>query len=215
MLAVVASNLDPAARDLVAAWSAAGAALISAEDLSTAGWSFSVADPGSGTAVVGSRRVPVSELRAVLTRRPAVVAEELAWIDPADRTYLAAEMNAFLVAWLHALPCTVLNRPTPTSLAGPVWGPLHWAAAAARAEVPWAADADGATHDVVVCGEICVGAASPAEEASARMLARAAAVELLGVRFSARGACAATPTPRLEDDDVREAVLHHLVPGPG
>jgi hypothetical protein len=214
VLAVVASSLDPAARDLVAAWSGAGAVLISAQDLSVDGWSFRVGDPGGGTAVVDSRRVPVSDLRAVLTRRPAVVAEELAWIDPADRTYLAAEMNAFLVAWLHALPCTVVNRPTPTSLAGPVWGPLHWAAAAARADVRWVTDTGGATHDVVVCGQICVGAATPTEAAASRLLARAAGVELLGVRFSARGACAATPSPRLEDDDVRQALLRHLVAGP-
>ena len=213
MLAIVASKLDPAARDLVAAWSPAGAALISAEDLSTAGWTFRLADPGGGTAVVDSRRVPVGELRAVLTRRPAVVAEELAWIDPADRTYMAAEMNAFLVAWLHALPCPVVNRPTPTSLAGPAWGPVHWATAAARADVHWAAHADGATHDVVVCGDACVGAASPSEAAAARALARAAGVELLGVRFSEKGACAATPTPRLDDEDVRAALLGLLVPG--
>jgi hypothetical protein len=212
VLAIVASKLDPAARDLVAAWSSAGAALISAEDLSTAGWSFRVADPGGGTAVLDSRRVPVRELRAVLTRRPAVVAAELAWIDPADRTYLAAEMNAFLVAWLHMLPCPVVNRPTSTSLAGPAWGPVHWAAAAARAEVRWAAHAEGATHDVVVCGETSVGAASPGEAAAARALARAAGVELLGVRFSEQGACAATPTPRLDDEEVRAAVLGHLVP---
>ena len=215
MLAVVASRLDPAAKELVAAWSSADAVLISAEDLSIAGWSFRVADPGGGSAVADSRLVPVSELRAVLTRRPAVVAQELAWIDPADRTYLAAEMNAFLVAWLHALPCAVVNRPTTTCLAGPAWGPLEWAAAAARADVPWAPDVDGVTHEAVVCGETCLGAASPAEAAAARRLARAADVELLGVRFTAGGACSATPNPRLEDDDVREALLRHLVPGQG
>jgi hypothetical protein len=215
VLAVVASRLDPAAKELVAAWSSADAVLISAEDLSTAGWSFRVADPGGGSAVADSRPVPVSELHAVLTRRPAVVAQELAWIDPADRNYLAAEMNAFLVAWLHALPCAVVNRPTTTSLAGPAWGPLEWAAAAARADVPWDPDVDGATHDAVVCGQTCIGAASPAEAAAACRLARAANVELLGVRFSARAACAATPTPRLDDDDVRRALLCHLMAGQG
>jgi hypothetical protein len=215
VLVVVASNLDPAARDLVAAWSQADAALISAEDLSTAGWNFQVADPGRGTAVVDSRRVPVRELRAVLTRRPAVVAEELAWIDPADRTYVAAEINAFLLAWLCALPCPVVNLPTSRCLVGPAWPPLHWAVAAARAGVHWVTDATGAAHDVVVCGENCIGAASPTEATVARTLALAAGVELLGVRFSAQGVCAATPSPRLDDEDVRAALLDHLLGRPG
>jgi hypothetical protein len=213
VLAVLASGLDPSAKDLVAAWAAAGAALISAEDLSREGWAFRLGDPRSGSAVVAGRRVLVGELRAVIIRRPAMVAEELTWIDPADRAYLAAEMNAFLVAWLTALPCPVVNRPTPRSLAGPAWGPLHWAAAAARAGVRWTAGEDGPTHDVVVCGERCFGAASPGEEAAARALARAAGVELLGARFRAGGVCAATPTPRLDDEDVRAGVLRRLLAG--
>jgi hypothetical protein len=214
VLAVLASALDPAARDLVAAWAQAGAALISAQDLSSEGWSFRLADPGGGTAVVEGRRVPMRELEAVLTRRPAVVAEELAWIDPADRSYMAAEMNAFLVAWLHALPCPVFNRPTARALTGPAWGPLYWAASAARAEVDWVSGQHGPTHDVVVCGRTTVGAASPAEAAAACALADAAGVELLGVRFCDHGACAATPSPRLDDDGVRAAVLGQLLPGP-
>src|SRR5581483_2527617 len=100
VLAVLASRLDPAARDLVAAWSSADAALLSAEDLSSEGWFFRLGEAAGGRAVVDGRRVAVRDLRAVLTRRPAVVAEELAWIDPGDRDYVAAEANAFLVAWL-------------------------------------------------------------------------------------------------------------------
>ncbi len=214
MLAVLASTLDPAARELVAAWSTAGAALISAQDLSSEGWSFRVADPRGGVAVVEGRRVPVRELEAVLTRRPAVLAEELAWIDPADRAYLAAETNAFLVAWLHALPCPVFNRPTPNALTGPAWGPLHWASAAAGAGVGWVTREHGPTHDVVVCGTACVGAASPAEVADARALARTARVELLGVRFCAQGACAATPSPCLDEEEVRAGVLSQMLPRP-
>ncbi len=103
----------------------AGAGLLEREDLCTAGWRYRVGDPGHGTMVVAGRRVSIRRLRAVVTRRPAVAAEELQHIDPSDRDYLAAEVNAFLVAWLSALPRPVLNRPTPTSLDGPAWGPLQ------------------------------------------------------------------------------------------
>lgn len=213
MLAVLASRLDSAARELVSAWSSAGAVLASAEDLSTSGWTFCTGDPGGGTAVIGGERVPVRELRAVLTRRPAVLAEELVWIAPEDRVYVAAEANAFLVAWLDALPCLVVNRPTPLSLCGPAWGPLHWAAAAAHAEVPWAERDAREEHEVVVVAGDCVGARSRAEERAARALAQAARVELLGVTFADGRACAATPRPSLADEAVRSALLERLLGG--
>jgi hypothetical protein len=213
VLAVLASRLDPAARDLVAAWSSAGAALLSAEDLSVEGWAFRVGDPGGGSAVIDGRRVPIADVEAVLTRRPAVVAEELVWIDRADRAYVAAEVNAFLVAWLDAIPCPVVNRPTTTSLAGPAWGELHWAAAAARAGVAWGRSGDGDAHDVVACGEACIGARSSGDAAAARALAREAGVDLLGVRFDGECACAATPRPSLDDPEVREALLGRLLAG--
>jgi hypothetical protein len=209
VLAIVASRIDPGAGALVDAWSSAGAALLSAEDLSIEGWAFRVSDPGGGTAVVDGRRVPVRELQAVVTRRPAVVAEELVWIDPVDRSYMAAEANAFLVAWLHQIPCLVVNRPTATSLCGPAWTPVHWAAAAAGANVAWAPQDRDDSHEVVVVGDRCVGARSPAEGSAACALAHAAGAELLGVRFAKDGACAATPMPPI-DDDVRGLLLAHV-----
>jgi hypothetical protein len=210
VLAVLGSSLDRSATALVEAWSTTGAKLLSAEDLSRAGWAFRVAAPGRGAAVVDGERVPVSQIRAVVTRRPAVLAEELAAIEPADRAYLAAEMNAFLVAWLSALPCPVLNRPTPRSLSGPAWTALHWAAAAAEVGVHWVAEPVGPTHDVVVCGSACLDARSAGETAAARALAQRAGVELLGVRFCTAGVCAATTIPPLDTHDIRAAVLDHL-----
>ena len=150
MIAVLASQFDPEARALVVAWSNAGAALLSAEDLCSPGWIFHLNDPSGGMAVVGGKRVKVSELRAVLTRRPAVVAEELGRINSADRPYVAAETNAFLVAWLSALPCRVVNRPRPSSLCGPAWDALHWHAAATKAGLAWDYSADKKKAHTVV-----------------------------------------------------------------
>jgi hypothetical protein len=184
--------------------------LLSAEDLCSRGWIFALSDPAGGTAVVAGDRVPVSTLTGVLTRRPAVLAEELDRLAAEDRDYVAAELNAFLVAWLAALPCPVVNRPTPRSLSGPGWTSLHWRAAAARAGVAWGADG-GDRHDVVVCGGECVGARSDDEEGAARALAREAGVELLGLSFAGDGVCAATTQPRLDRDEVRGLVLESLL----
>lgn len=162
--------------------------------------------------VVNGRRVKVTDLRAVLTRRPAVLAEELTRIDPADRSYVAAETNAFLVAWLSAIRCPVVNRPTATSLCGPAWSELHWRVAAARAGVEWACNSSrGKSHAVMICGAECLWARTAEEAAAARALSKAACVELLEVRFRKGKVCRATVAPALADDEVRGRLLHHLI----
>jgi hypothetical protein len=44
-------------------------------------------------------------------------------VDSSHRKYVAAEFNAFLLAWLSAQSCPVLNRPTASCLSGPNWQP--------------------------------------------------------------------------------------------
>jgi hypothetical protein len=211
VIAIVASDLDPQARALVRSWRAAGAALLSADDLGSPGWTFRPAEPERGTAVVNGRRIRIRDLRAVLTRRPAIVAEELSRIASADRAYVAAETNAFLVAWLHALPCPVINRPTTTSLCGPAWGDLHWRAAAARIGAAWAAGDDAEpARELVVCGERCFFADTHGQSAIAFALARAANADLLAVRMRGERICAASIAPDLRDPDVRRCLLSLL-----
>jgi hypothetical protein len=171
VIIVLGSALDPAAAQLVTdlgQWRPAGGArLVSAEDLGRPGWAFDPAAPSEGRLVAGGAVLPVAEVHAVVVRRPAVAAEELAWLDPADRQYGAAESNAFLVAWLSALPVPVLNRPSATCLCGPGWSRLHWRLAAERIGVPWrqapTSDEAYAGRDVLVCGGSVHGARDPGE----------------------------------------------------
>jgi hypothetical protein len=212
MIAIVASRLDPEAGQLVEEWSGAGAALLSAEDLSTQGWVFRPDDPGGGIAVVQGQRVPVRDLQAVLVRRPAVLAEELTPVASTDRTYVAAEVNAFLVAWLSALVCTVVNRPTTTSLSGPAWSPMQWEVVARRAGLAWA-DGGGDPHDgtdVVVCGTRCVGAVSRGQRTAAATLLDASRCLLLGIGFVGDAIHRVTVAPRLTDDETRSCLLQLL-----
>ena len=176
---------------------AARGRLISAEDLCSPGWVFEPRASG-GYFVAGRERLSVAALTGVLVRRSAVVAEELVWLAHEDRAYVAAEANAFLVAWLSALPCPVFNRPTPTSLSGPGWSQLYWQHAAARAGVPWSAgDAPGDGNDVVVCRRTTWGATSAGQARAGRRLARASGVDLLGIRFSGDAVVAVTLQPSL------------------
>jgi len=55
------------------------------------------------------------------------------WAEPGERDYAGAEMTAFALSWLAALPGPVRNRPSPTCLAGPSPHPLRAAVIALRA----------------------------------------------------------------------------------
>ncbi|MGZ4679921.1 MAG: hypothetical protein ACXV3B_00265 [Ilumatobacteraceae bacterium] len=212
MIAIVASAFDPAASALATAWSAEGALLLSAEDLCRPGWSFRVGDPDGGRAVVAGSVVDVGDIRAVVTRRPAVISDELMTIDEADREYLTAEINAFLVAWLSALTCPVVNRPTTTCLCGPAWSDVHWQLAASRAGVGWhtPGDDDAEATDVLVCGMSTTGTHRRDESDAAIRLAAEAGVAMLAARFIDGGVCAATARPALDDPQWRQLVLDHL-----
>jgi hypothetical protein len=228
MIAVLAGRYDAAAHRWASRWASRGVALLTPEDLSQAGWRHSLDAPADGVAIVSGQPVCVAEISGVLVRLPCVYEQELTYIAPADRGYVAAEMTAFLLSWLTALPCPVLNRPTPTCLAGPFWRPEQWAYAAARAGIPVAPVrcrvAPGATLEnttapgvttraVTVVGEHCVGERDEALIHHARTLAGAAKVALLAVRFSGSAPGAsfmdADLWPHL-DDDLTEAIFAYL-----
>lgn len=219
MIIVLGSCLDSASAQLVAGlaeWPAAGARLLSAEDLGRAGWAFDPADPGGGSLVAGGEILATTEVDAVLVRRPAVAAEELGWLAPPDRSYGAAELNAFLVCWLSALPCPVLNRPSPTSLAGPGWSQLHWRLAAGRVGFRWSAEpvagatAAGTGRDVVVCGSSVHGALDSGEAGRARALSAQSGAALVGLRLHGRTLSAVTSQPSLDCAEVRALLLEQL-----
>jgi hypothetical protein len=161
-----------------------------------------------------------------------VLQQELAHIATADREFVAAEMGAFLFAWLSHLPCRVLNRPRGTSLCGPNWRSQQWTQAAAsaglkvepvRRQVParTKTDTGSGSQDTrkpvqaVIVGKRCLGEISAIQAAGARKLAAAAGVELLAVWFTPGSGTnrfvAASTMPSLTDISVAEAVREHLL----
>ena len=226
MLVVVAGRADRTASALAARWAAHDAAVLTSADLSTAGWQY---QPGKvGTAVIGGRIVAVDAIRGVLTRLPYVPEQELGQIAAADRAYVAQEMTAFLAAWLAGLTCPVLNRPTPTCLAGPNWRPEQWVSTAAQLGLPvrpicrqsrLAADVAPAASTwqastVTVVGDRCFGPVDETLAGRARCLAEAAGVGLLAVHFSGPTAGAdclgADLWPDVSSPEVADAIAAYL-----
>jgi hypothetical protein len=215
LLVIVASERDPAALALAERWGA-DARLLTPADLSRRGWRFDPADPAAGSAVVDGRQVQVAAIDGVVTRLPAVYEADLARIVAADRRYVAQEMTAFLLAWLSALPCRVVNRPVPPSLGGPAWQRHHWTSAARRARLPLSDDGEGGRTLTVVGGR-CVEPADPADARLAVALAGATGLDLLAVRVGptgngTSGFVRADPWPDPSRPDVADALLAHLCP---
>ena len=222
MIVLVASAYDVRVLRIVADWGSQSAAILSAEDLCRPGWVFQLPLGSPMTAVIGGRAIPAEQISGVLTLRPCIFPEELWNIQPAHRKYVAAELNAFLLAWLSAQSCPVLNRPTACCLAGPNWRPEQWSQAAERLGIPaptrrhvpsknTAPNAEE-TLEVIAVGEHCFGCDDSILRDRALKLAQASGVDLLSVRFSADGSrfLSANVWPSLNDPAVLEAVRQRL-----
>lgn len=230
MLLILSHERDQIAGALAARCAGDDARVVTCRDLTSGGWRYDPRDPAAARAVVGGRAVHAREIKGVLVRLPAITADYLPHIAAADRGYVAAELTAFLTAWLSGAPFPVLNRPTPTCLMGPNWRREQWLHAAWRAgmrvvetaysvkpssspEVPGeTAFADGATVNVV--GDRCLGRADEKLAAQARRLAAEAGAELLAVEFSSPAADArfvgAYLGPDVSRPDVADALLENF-----
>lgn len=224
MLLVIASLYDQTAARIVSRWSEQDAVLATPADLSKPGWQLSIESAEVASAAVRGEIVPAREFRGVLTRLPGVWAPELTHINSGDREYVAAEMTAFLLAWLSQLSCPLVNPPTAGCLSGPYWRPEGWVATAAGLGIPiqpvsrsseeygrqdTLAPAVGA--NVTVAGRRVLGEVDVSLADHARALAKQARTPLLGVRFSGATADAsfvgAEPWPNLWAEGVAEAIL--------
>jgi hypothetical protein len=228
MFLIVAGERDEAARALASRGRDRGAVLVTARDLSTAGWRDAVGGHEPGAAVVQGRIVCARDVAGVLTRLAAVDGRELRHIVPADRDYVAQEMTAFLASWLSRLSCPILNRPTPACLSGPSWRRERWIHEAARLRIPVRAVHRSVTLGgagggrvgergpvtITIVGDRWFGQAEEALAHAARRLATAAGVDLAAVHFSGarRGArlVGADVWPDVGAPDIGEAIFAYL-----
>jgi hypothetical protein len=105
-------------------------------DLSCAGWRYVSGCPEQAAACAGGRVIPATRIAAVLCRISHVAPADLRTLHADDRDYAAAEMTAFLRAWLAQFRGVRCNEPTWMSLAGPGWHPLQWAWIVSNLGVP-------------------------------------------------------------------------------
>ena len=234
MLILLASERDEQARALAARYARDGMRLLIPASLSRPGWRWRNADPRGNVAMIDGVRVLPNQIDGVLTRLPWVLPCDLPDIRVCEQEYVAAEINAFLLAWLLSLDCPLLNRPSAQCLSGQGWRSEMWMSKAcelgiparavhqsislpARSAVAEADPQDGVTLTVV--GRNVVGTGHAVLKRYASRLAAAANVQLLSVRFDSAERDAilleASLWPDLSDPDVGEAIWNHfLEPAP-
>jgi len=76
------------------------------------------------------------QIQGVFNRLLTIPAEQFVLTAPEERQYAAQEMTAFFASWLYALPCPVLNPPTPAGLSGRWRHISEWLWLAAQAGLP-------------------------------------------------------------------------------
>jgi hypothetical protein len=174
-------------------------------DLSRVGWRYSGGCPEKAAACADGRVVEAGKFGAVLCRIAFVAPGDLAIVHPEDREYAAAEMTAFLRAWLAQFPGLRCNEPTWMSLAGPGWHPLQWTWIVSKLGIPVAAA--GATQRgcetamATVAGSQVLGVSDPLLAEYSLRIARAVKARLLSIRFARDGGWrfqSADPRPYLD-----------------
>jgi hypothetical protein len=228
MFIVLASRWNQSAKALASRFTNEGWLLLTPRDLSIAGWRQQLPAGKDCVAVVDGRRIAQREIAGVLTLLPFVVEQELEYIVPEDRRYVAAEMTAFLLYWLAQLDCPVLNRPTPGCLSGPSWRKENWVRAAFQNGIPARPARCAVTRSsslveqvpdpplttVTVIGAQTFGDAAPVLHSHALRLAAVAQVYLLSIRFSGNDSDAqfvnADTFPDLSEEPLAGAVFEYL-----
>jgi hypothetical protein len=198
--------------------------LITADALAMADyWEHRIA--GARTSIrfrIDNLDVTGDQLRGVVNRLYTAPIPHWRSAQQRDQDYVQQELIAFFLSWLHALPCPVINRPTPQGLSGRWRTESEWVLLAHQAGLP-TAPFRHSSHDrvdemkgekrlvpwgtlvqtVIVLGDAVAGAAVPQPlVAACQRLAQLSGTELLGVDFIAGEADAwtfagASPMPYL------------------
>lgn len=227
MVLVLASRWDGAVPALLQGKAGTNVAVITCAELSQIGWQLGVASPTALGAAVAGAIVPAEQITGVITRLATITERELPHIVAADRAYVAAEMRAFVLAWLQQLRCPILNRPSPVCLMGPASQPAWWIWQAAhvglRVEpLRIQVDQQGVTLStrpeqscaITVVGQQTFGPGAATLHTAVQRLAAAAQVELLRVHWSSSAADAlligADMWPDLQLPGVADAIFARI-----
>jgi glutathione synthase/RimK-type ligase-like ATP-grasp enzyme len=124
VILILASEFDQEARAIA---KQRDAFIVTPADLSKPGWRYELPGRGNDLIVASGQKIAARDITEVLNRLSYLEPRDLNGIAHDDRPYVAAEMNAFLVALLDSLNppaqvAPVRTRPSPTGSHILLWG---------------------------------------------------------------------------------------------
>ena len=137
MFLVLSNVANEAAQHLVDMFPPGAASLVTASDLHR---SFKaavrLADFSAATLTIEGVKLPVREIRGVVSSIAYFLPQEFYYVEPADRDYVCAETTAFFIYFLSQLDCPKLNPPTTKALCGLGMHRIEWMRAARARGIP-------------------------------------------------------------------------------
>ena len=155
------------------------------------------AQPGIEIALADGRVIEGAAVRGTLNRLQTVPADHIMAAGPKDQQYAQQELFALFLSWLHGMPGSVVNRPTPQGLSGSWrhWSEWCWMAGnSGLATKHYGQDGNGesyrgsaqilTTQTLIVLDNAVFGPSPPAPVAEGCVrLAELSETRLLGVTF--------------------------------
>lgn len=175
--------------------------MVGGADLAGPGWRLAPGNSAHARGTAGGNEFEGGDVTGAVTMLPAFTPVDVPHVAIEERAFVAAEITAFVLAWLSQLSCRVLNRPTPGCLSGPAWPPEQWVLVAAQLRVPaWPLHRSARLNDakpdlkihsgrpmsVTVVGDRCTGFDDGVLRSHARALAEAVGIEFLTAEFAPR-----------------------------
>lgn len=228
MILILAHEWDTATHALAGQWVASLAKIVTPRHLSQPGWQYRAGNPDAFRFAIEGESGAVKNIQAIVSRMYWLSEYDLPHIQAADRGYVAAEMNAFLLAFLTEPQCPVVNLPSVNSLCSPFARPESWLKLAAQIGLPTKRlertarfnqpilpnESNELKKIVTVIGDDCFGEQAELLFDWARRLAIAAKVQLLQVEFEQLNhkwvLCNANPCPDLTEPFLADTLLRLL-----
>lgn len=137
MILIISNIANEAAADWIPTFPAGAASLITASDfhVSFKGGVY-VNDFHTSLLTLNGHRLKPKEITGVITTISAFSPIEFYYIDPADRSYVCEEVNAFMNYFLSSLPCKMINPPTRKCFSGINLHKIEWIKIARQLKIP-------------------------------------------------------------------------------
>jgi hypothetical protein len=137
LILIISNIANEAAARLVELFPPGAASLITASSFHQSfRGGFDVNHFGASRININGAELSADEITGVVTTISSFIPEEFYYIEPADRKYVCAEMNAFFIYFLSQLNCKKINPPSVRSFSGPNLNRIEWIKKACAIDIP-------------------------------------------------------------------------------